>query len=161
MEATDLLNIPNDEKVSKILINMSHSEKVCTFNNLLNNFKNTYKNGTTYFTLLTLSHLLCILNIIVEKRYHTFETKMQFRMFNHICVKYIDFAKNEILNYANIVDELKRIQKLFPHADILPLAIEYCYPNLVEYLKCESDENQMQYIQEYLQKINSRYFEKY
>ena len=39
MDATDILYIPNDERVNRIIINMSYSEKIYTLESLLKHTK--------------------------------------------------------------------------------------------------------------------------
>lgn len=158
MDATDILYIPNDERVNRIIINMSYSEKIYTLESLLKNFKSTYKNGTTYFTLLSVSFMISILSDIVNKCYQNEDTSAYFASMNSILLDYISFAEKENICPRKSFDEQSNLRKLLPHGDILPMALEYGYTNLIENIIYPADYEIAQRIMDTLNKINGKYF---
>lgn len=158
MDAIDILYIPNDDRMNRIIINMTYSEKIYTFESLLKNFKNTYKNGTTYFTLLSISFMISILSDIVNKCYQNKETSAYFGSMNNILLDYISIAEKEDICPRKSFDELSKLGKLFPHGDILPMALEYGYTNLIENIIFPVDHEITKRIMDTLNKINGKYF---
>jgi hypothetical protein len=162
MQVDQLLNSPYTQEVADSIYLLSSNEKQSLFYGLLNNLKNTYRTGTSIYTLHSIVYLTHILQSKFRKDSNDEENTFLLSVYVEKCLEYISFAQSESIQFAtDLTDESSRyhlvgvenLEKLLAHGDILPLALEYGYEEI------RKKGGQIpEYLERQLTEINMRYF---
>lgn len=156
MNAYRYLNMPMDEANCNTFFDMTDDEQNTAFDELLNNFHDTYKNGTSVQTLHTINFLVFILQSRYRKYGDIIQNRSLLSRFFENVVQYRDFALLE-----NAPFELRGVEEskdLLVHGDNLGLALEYGFDEIQVHLKDATLEHVQRNVVADLLYINYRYF---
>lgn len=135
---------------------MADDEQFAAFDELLKNFENTYRNGTSVQTLHTITFLIYILQSRFRKYGYTSENKSLLARFFENVFQYRDFALSESAPYQ--LRGLEQSEDLLVHGDNLGLALEYGFDEIQIHLKdCKLEPIKKNVVDDLLY-INYRYF---
>ncbi len=145
-----------DEANSNSFYAMADDEQFAAFHELLENFENTYRDGTSVQTLHTITYLIYILQSKFRKYGDTSENKSLLGRFFENVFKYRNFALSESAPYQ--LRGLEESKDLLVHGDNLGLALEYGFDEIQIHLKdCALEPFQKNVVDDLLY-INYRYF---
>lgn len=158
-----LLGSPITTELSNSIYDLKSNEKRDIFCKLFLNFKNTFSSGTSIYTLHSLIYMTYILQSLFRDEGNTAQNILLLDSFVSLCQDYISFAQSEGIQQwsDNRIDSgakytlvgQDRLEYLNAHGDLLPLAMEYGFEEIVS-----KGGNIPTFLQSQLLDINLRYF---
>jgi hypothetical protein len=158
-----LLGSPYTTELGNSLYDMKSNEKRDIFCKLVLNFKNTFLTGTSIYTLHSLTYMIHILQSLFRNEGDSAQNILLLGSFVSLCQDYVSFAQSEGIHRWSDGDKEsgprytlvghEKLEYLNAHGDILPLAMEYGFEEIVS-----KGGNIPSFLQSQLNDINLRYF---